>query len=167
MTPTQPERIKGESQGAVVSYSAASDVWSLGLTIIEAAVGHYPYPPETYQNVFAQLTAIVHGEAPTLPESYSAKAHEFVELCLRKDATQRPTYQQLLVRPHSLSLSLSDSPRDCPRELRLTLTPFRCAHQDHPFLSDPALADVDMAGWVAESVEYRKEHPKVSVPALA
>ncbi|TNY23516.1 MAP kinase [Rhodotorula diobovata] len=129
-----PERIKGESQGAVVSYSAASDVWSLGLTIIEAAVGHYPYPPETYQNVFAQLTAIVHGEAPTLPESYSAKAHEFVELCLRKDATQRPTYQQLL---------------------------------DHPFLSDPALADVDMAGWVAESVEYRKEHPKVSVPALA
>lgn len=94
----QPERIKGESQGAVISYSAASDVWSLGLTVIETAVGHYPYPPETYSNVFAQLTAIVHGEAPTLPDSYSDAAHAFVESCLQKDAARRPTYQQLLVR---------------------------------------------------------------------
>lgn len=94
----QPERIKGESQGAVISYSAASDVWSLGLTVIETAVGHYPYPPETYSNVFAQLTAIVHGEAPTLPNSFSDAAHAFVESCLQKDAARRPTYQQLLVR---------------------------------------------------------------------
>ncbi|KWU42012.1 MAP kinase, partial [Rhodotorula sp. JG-1b] len=91
-----PERIKGESQGAPTSYTASSDVWSLGLSVIEAACGHYPYPPETYQNVFAQLTAIVHGDPPALPDSYSPTAQDFVAQCLRKQAHTRPTYSQLL-----------------------------------------------------------------------
>lgn len=95
----QPERIKGESQGAPTSYTASSDVWSLGLSIIEFAIGHYPYPPETYSNVFAQLTAIVHGEPPVLPAEYSDSAREFVRACLRKVAGKRPTYAQLMVGP--------------------------------------------------------------------
>jgi mitogen-activated protein kinase kinase len=73
-------------------------VWSLGLSVIEAACGHYPYPPETYQNVFAQLTAIVHGDPPALPDAYSPTAQDFVAQCLRKQAHTRPTYSQLLVR---------------------------------------------------------------------
>jgi mitogen-activated protein kinase kinase len=60
-------------------------------------MGHYPYPPETYQNVFAQLTAIVHGPAPELPEGYSDVAADFVERCLQKEPRRRATYQQLLV----------------------------------------------------------------------
>jgi mitogen-activated protein kinase kinase len=74
-------------------------VWSLGLTIIEFAVGHYPYPPETYSNVFAQLQAIVHGDPPGLPDGYSKDADNFVAMCLQKDANKRPSYAQLLVRP--------------------------------------------------------------------
>ncbi|GAA5925257.1 uncharacterized protein JCM15063_004973 [Sporobolomyces koalae] len=94
-----PERIKGESQGAATSYTASSDVWSLGLSIIEAAIGHYPYPPETYSNVFAQLTAIVHGDPPNLPDRYSETARDFVAKCLEKQANRRPTYAQLLEHP--------------------------------------------------------------------
>lgn len=75
----------------------SSDVWSLGLTIIEFAVGHYPYPPETYSNVFAQLQAIVHGDPPGLPDGYTKDADNFVAMCLQKDANKRPTYAQLLV----------------------------------------------------------------------
>ncbi|BGP55901.1 MAP kinase kinase Wis1 [Rhodotorula sphaerocarpa] len=82
-----PERIKGESQGAPMSYTASSDVWSLGLSVIEAACGHYPYPPETYQNVFAQLTAIVHGDPPALPDQYSPTAQDFAHPFLRDDPT--------------------------------------------------------------------------------
>lgn len=64
-----PERIRGESQNnlGALSYTVSSDVWSLGLSMIEIGMGRYPYPPETYSNVFAQLTAIVHGEPPELP----------------------------------------------------------------------------------------------------
>ena len=97
--PHQPERIKGESQGAPTSYTASSDVWSLGLSIIEFAIGHYPYPPETYSNVFAQLTAIVHGDPPVLPPQYSETAQDFVSKCLRKVANRRPSYKELLVSP--------------------------------------------------------------------
>lgn len=57
-----PERI---SSGGVAqaganpgggTYSVQSDIWSLGLTIIECALGRYPYPPETYDNIFSQLS---------------------------------------------------------------------------------------------------------------
>ena len=38
------------------TYGVQSDVWSLGLTILECAMGCYPYPPETYNNIFSQLS---------------------------------------------------------------------------------------------------------------
>lgn len=38
------------------TYSVQSDIWSLGLSIIECAMGQYPYPPETYDNIFSQLS---------------------------------------------------------------------------------------------------------------
>jgi mitogen-activated protein kinase kinase len=56
-----PERISTGSMDSVTNpgggtYSVQSDIWSLGLTIIECALGRYPYPPETYNNIFSQLS---------------------------------------------------------------------------------------------------------------
>jgi len=57
-----PERISGggiSQAGANPgggTYSVQSDIWSLGLSIIECAMGRYPYPPETYNNIFSQLS---------------------------------------------------------------------------------------------------------------
>lgn len=48
------------------TYSVQSDIWSLGLTIIESAVGRYPYAPETYNNIFSQLS--VCPKSPCLVE---------------------------------------------------------------------------------------------------
>ncbi|KAL9711557.1 MAP kinase kinase Wis1 [Leucoagaricus gongylophorus] len=92
-----PERIQGVSQNNLGTYTVASDVWSLGLSLVEIGMGQYPYPSETYSNVFAQLTAIVHGEPPELPEEkYTATARDFVAGCLFKRPQERSTYQQLL-----------------------------------------------------------------------
>ncbi|KAI0725041.1 kinase-like protein [Fomitopsis betulina] len=94
-----PERIKGESQNNVATYTVSSDVWSLGLSMIEMAIGQYPYPPETYANVFAQLTAIVHGDPPELPENFSKESRDFVTRCLHKIPEHRATYAELLSHP--------------------------------------------------------------------
>ena len=57
-----PERISGggiAQAGANPgggTYSVQSDIWSLGLSVIECAMGQYPYPPETYDNIFSQLS---------------------------------------------------------------------------------------------------------------
>lgn len=55
-----PERIAGggmqqPGSGGGGTYSIQSDVWSLGLSVIECAIGRYPYPPETFNNIFSQL----------------------------------------------------------------------------------------------------------------
>lgn len=92
-----PERIKGESQNNLGTYTVSSDVWSLGLSIIEMSIGRYPYPPETYANVFAQLQAIVNGPPPELNDDYSEQAQDFVRRCLVKEPSARATYAELLV----------------------------------------------------------------------
>jgi mitogen-activated protein kinase kinase len=95
-----PERIKGESQNLLGTYTVASDVWSLGLSIVETTMGTYPYPPETYSNVFAQLQAIVHGDPPQIPgDFYSSTARDFVAGCLEKVPAKRSTYKQMLEHP--------------------------------------------------------------------
>jgi mitogen-activated protein kinase kinase len=57
-----PERISGGSLvvgapgAADGTYDVLSDIWSLGLTIIECALGRYPYPPEVSSTIFSQLS---------------------------------------------------------------------------------------------------------------
>jgi mitogen-activated protein kinase kinase len=120
-----PERIKGESQNLLGTYTVSSDVWSLGLTIVETTMGTYPYPPETYSNVFAQLQAIVHGDPPQLPASYSDLARDFIAGCLEKIPQKRSTYKQMLEHPWLV--------------------------QD----ADRGSEGVDMAGWIKGALERR------------
>lgn len=94
-----PERIKSLNPD-IATYTVQSDIWSLGLSILEMALGGYPYPPETFDNIFSQLSAIVDGPPPRLPsDRFSPEAQEFVSLCLQKKPERRPTYAQLLEHP--------------------------------------------------------------------
>ena len=81
VTYMSPERISGEA------YAFDSDVWSLGLALLECATGRFPYPPETSDDGDGDETAprappktlgfwdlldhIVREPAPTLPASPS------------------------------------------------------------------------------------------------
>ncbi|SCV03643.1 LANO_0G05380g1_1 [Lachancea nothofagi CBS 11611] len=94
-----PERIKSLNPDKS-TYSVQSDVWSLGLSILEMAIGAYPYPAETFDNIFSQLSAIVDSPPPKLPKGrYSSLAQDFVNMCLQKIPERRPTYAALLEHP--------------------------------------------------------------------
>jgi mitogen-activated protein kinase kinase len=139
-----PERIKGESQNALSTYTVSSDVWSVGLATLEIALGKYPYPPETYSNVFAQLTEIVHGDPPELPATYSEPARDWVSRCLVKLPEGRASYAELLV-------------CDFIRHLYSVLLTHVGVTQSHPFLQEDARRDVDIGEWVARALQWRDE----------
>eukprot|EP00055_Hartaetosiga_balthica_P005890 m.17926 g.17926 ORF g.17926 m.17926 type:complete len:411 (-) comp4861_c0_seq2:126-1358(-) len=136
-----PERLKGED------YTVESDVWSLGMSLIEIATGWFPIPssnldnplveireaPATTQDllpekreagmvIFELLTCIVEGEPPKLPADKGFKDEfiSFVDGCMQKLPTDRLTLDGMV---------------------------------KHSFIDDKdALAVVDMAEWARNSM---------------
>lgn len=99
-----PERIQG---GA---YTVRSDVWSVGLTVMELAVGRFPFDTSDSaagdrasagpMGILDLLQQIVHESAPKLPKSdaFPPILHDFVGKCLLKKPEERPTPRELYVR---------------------------------------------------------------------
>ncbi|KAG1663040.1 Dual specificity mitogen-activated protein kinase kinase 4 [Nymphon striatum] len=115
-----PERIDPQRARG---YDVRSDVWSLGITLIEVATGHFPYP--TWHTVFDQLNQVVLGDPPQLSlnqngQTFSLEFVNFVNTCLIKDENQRPKYNKLLM---------------------------------DPFIKKSELAQVDVAGYISSILE--------------
>ena len=85
-----PERLGGKQ------YSFASDIWSLGITLVECALGQFPYTAYTGSNYFVLLSQILNDPPPQLPETFSQAFRDFILLCLCKEPEQRPSAEQLL-----------------------------------------------------------------------
>ena len=114
-----PERMMGEN------HSYASDVWSTGLSILEALLGRFPYKaansfmqqvqpdarPEIRPGIrsepepepepqptpsLPQVTMVVDAPPPSAPDGSPPALVEFVDGCLQKDAEQRTSVAALL-----------------------------------------------------------------------
>uniref|UniRef100_A0A182UT57 mitogen-activated protein kinase kinase n=1 Tax=Anopheles merus TaxID=30066 RepID=A0A182UT57_ANOME len=110
-----PQRAKG--------YDVRSDVWSLGITLMEVATGKFPYPK--WGSVFEQLSQVVEGDPPRLSTTYNGMEFSidfvnFVNTCLIKDERDRPKYGRLL---------------------------------QHPFIQQAEKSDTDVAAYVSEVLE--------------
>ncbi|KAI3735547.1 hypothetical protein L6452_15050 [Arctium lappa] len=94
-----PERFDPDTHG--VNYNGYSgDIWSLGLTMLELYMGHFPFLPAGQKPDWATLMcAICFGEPPSLPEGVSDEFRSFIECCLQKDSSKRWTASQLLLHP--------------------------------------------------------------------
>ncbi|KAG5951305.1 hypothetical protein E4U53_003401 [Claviceps sorghi] len=97
-----PERIQGER------YTVKSDVWSFGLTVMELAIGKFPFSANEYSTeedcapvgILDLLQQIVHEPAPRLPKSdaFPSILEDMIQKCLYKQPDQRPTPQDLFDR---------------------------------------------------------------------
>eukprot|EP00123_Amoebidium_parasiticum_P014238 comp22406_c1_seq1/m.33495 comp22406_c1_seq1/g.33495 ORF comp22406_c1_seq1/g.33495 comp22406_c1_seq1/m.33495 type:complete len:407 (-) comp22406_c1_seq1:234-1454(-) len=118
-----PERLLG------AQYAIQSDVWSLGLSVFEMAVGRFPIPPEGSKRaglaIFELMEYIVNGPAPKLPNTFSSDFQDFIAMCLIKDAAKRPSPAQLL---------------------------------DHPWLADCTATNSDIVEWVNEALKHPVPH---------
>lgn len=115
-----PERLEGNR------YTVQSDIWSLGLSLVEMALGRYPIPNSTNEEVanlfqidpngdqarvegrnqtqslaiFELLEYIVNQPPPTLPKShFSEDFIDFIDLCLKREPSERSDLKSLLNHP--------------------------------------------------------------------
>eukprot|EP00037_Helgoeca_nana_P013490 m.124164 g.124164 ORF g.124164 m.124164 type:complete len:448 (-) comp22065_c0_seq1:1099-2442(-) len=94
-----PERVQGKP------YTVRSEVWSLGVTLVELAIGRFPYPADSESGPRAMLPiellqCIVHEPPPRLSEdSYSPEFCDFTARCLNPVAEERPTPAEIMQHP--------------------------------------------------------------------
>ncbi|XP_043933820.1 dual specificity mitogen-activated protein kinase kinase 5 isoform X2 [Protopterus annectens] len=93
-----PERISGEQ------YGIHSDVWSLGISFMELALGRFPYP-QIQKNQgslmpLQLLQCIVDEDPPVLPVGeFSEPFVQFITQCMRKLPKERPALEALMSNP--------------------------------------------------------------------
>ncbi|ORZ21980.1 kinase-like domain-containing protein [Absidia repens] len=91
-----PERIKGNA------YAVQSDIWSLGLTLIEVSQNEPALPPPGHPDlsIFELLDFIVRQPVPIIQGSHISDAcKNFVAICLTKDPYLRPPPARMLEHP--------------------------------------------------------------------
>ncbi|XP_011185064.1 dual specificity mitogen-activated protein kinase kinase dSOR1 isoform X2 [Zeugodacus cucurbitae] len=140
-----PERLQG------THYSVQSDIWSLGLSLVEMAIGMYPIPPpdastlEAIFNdnpddgqqtvvepkvmaIFELLDYIVNEPPPRLEHKiFTDDFKNFVDICLKKNPDERADLKTLL---------------------------------NHAWIRKAEVEEVDIAGWVCKTMDLPPSTPK-------
>jgi len=136
-----PERLQG------THYSVQSDIWSLGLSLVEMAIGMYPIPPPDAKTlaaifgptkdgespdgsraprpmaIFELLDYIVNQPPPKLPSGiFSDDFKDFVDRCLRKNPDERADLKTLM---------------------------------NHPWIKKWETEEVNVAEWICETMEIK------------
>ncbi|TKY50158.1 Mitogen-activated protein kinase kinase 6 [Spatholobus suberectus] len=93
-----PERISGST------YDYSSDIWSLGMVVLECAIGRFPYiqyeDQQSWPSFYELLAAIVESPPPFAPpDQFSPEFCSFVSSCIQKDPRDRLTSFELLGHP--------------------------------------------------------------------
>uniref|UniRef100_A0A671TMC9 mitogen-activated protein kinase kinase n=1 Tax=Sparus aurata TaxID=8175 RepID=A0A671TMC9_SPAAU len=94
-----PERISGEQ------YGIHADVWSVGISFMELALGMFPYPQVRILTVFNLYLRL--NDPPVLPVGqFSEKFVHFITQCMRRQPKERPAPNNLM--DHSFIIQFND-----------------------------------------------------------
>ncbi|KAJ9183786.1 hypothetical protein P3X46_007596 [Hevea brasiliensis] len=93
-----PERISGRQ------YGSKSDIWSLGLVLLEFATGQFPYSPLEqdvgWASVYELMEAVVDQPQPCASsDQFSPEFCSFVSSCVQKDPNDRLSANELMTHP--------------------------------------------------------------------
>jgi len=94
-TPVGTRRYMSPERCAMQSYSFVADVWSVGVVVFDLAAGWHPFGH--VKTVLELHDELSEKEPPQLDtELHEPDLVDFVTLCLKKDASQRPIASALL-----------------------------------------------------------------------
>ncbi|XXG60571.1 hypothetical protein AAC387_Pa04g2440 [Persea americana] len=79
--------------------SPASDMWSLGCTVIEMATGKLPWGEDISNPMAAVYKITCSNETPQFPSEFSKQGMDFLSKCLERDPRKRWTSEELLSHP--------------------------------------------------------------------
>lgn len=92
-----PERIQGHP------YSVTSDVWSLGLTLLEVAKGEFPLDVDVQGCSPIEVLTLIMTFQPRLEDEdgivWTSAFRSFIDYCLKKDPSARASPRQMLQHP--------------------------------------------------------------------
>jgi len=81
-------------------YGRKADIWSVGCTVLEMAVGGNPWGEKFFDSAFEAITKIANTNTlPMIPDFLSADCKDFIMQCLRRETGKRPTARELLEHP--------------------------------------------------------------------
>ncbi|KDO46172.1 hypothetical protein CISIN_1g046714mg, partial [Citrus sinensis] len=87
-----PEVVNLKNNG----YGLSADIWSLGCTVLEMLTHQ---PPYSHLEDMQALFRIGRGKLPSVPNSLSRDARDFILKCLQVNPNDRPTAAQLMEHP--------------------------------------------------------------------
>lgn len=117
---------------------AASDIWSVGCTVIELLTC---VPPYYDLQPMPALFRIVQDEQPPIPDGLSPDITDFLHQCFKKDAIQRPDAKTLLQHPW-----IQNSRRALQSSLRQTSGTLRNIQQDASMDGESSIGDDQSSG---------------------
>ncbi|KAK2080196.1 hypothetical protein QBZ16_000049 [Prototheca wickerhamii] len=92
VTYMSPERVDGRP------YSLPADIWALGLTLLEAVTGAYPY--DASAGVMQLMVQVMQEDCPLPPAgAVSRECRDFLARCLAREPAARASADQLLAHP--------------------------------------------------------------------
>lgn len=158
-----PERIQG---GA---YTIKSDVWSVGLTVMELAIGRFPFDASDSaagdrasagpMGILDLLQQIVHEPAPKLPksEAFPGILDDFIAKCLLKSPDERPTPRELYDRDNFLQAA-----KRTPVDLQEWAVSMMDRHNRKSYLAPPAPKSLKSDGTTSDSSYATSATPTAS-----
>lgn len=84
----------------------ASDIWSLGCTVVEMGNGRPPWSDEISNPMAAILKIACSGETPKFPTQFSKEGVDFLDKCFKRDPRKRWTAEELLNHPFVSRISM-------------------------------------------------------------